>query len=146
MTREVLQIKRIDKSLPLPMYQTNGAGGIDLHAAESFQVYDDYSFSFGIAVKIPNGYVGIVTTRSGIGFKLGVESRLGVIDSDYRGEVKGKLYNFTPNTAYFKKGDRVAQLLIIPYCQLPVEEVNELDDTVRGDGGFGSTGGVSLNG
>ena len=137
-----LKIKRLDKELPLPSYQTSGANGIDLYIAEDILIlpHSDEKFGFGIAVEIPKKHVGIVTTRSGIGFKQSVESRFSVIDEDYRGEIKGKFYNHSSQMVCFKKGDRVAQLLVIPCPQMIIKEVEELSSTKRGSGGLGSTG------
>lgn len=137
-----LKIKRLDKELPLPSYQTSGANGIDLYIAEDIMIlpHSDEKFGFGISVEIPKKHVGIVTTRSGIGFKQSVESRLGIIDFDFRGEIKGKFYNHSNQMVSFKKGDRVAQLLVIPCPQMFIEEVEELSTTKRGSGGLGSTG------
>ena len=137
-----LKIKRLDKELPLPSYQTSGANGIDLYIAEDIMIlpHSDEKFGFGIAVEIPKNYVGVITTRSGIGFNKSVESRMGIIDFDFRGEIKGKFYNHSSQMVCFKKGDRVAQLLVIPCPQMIIEEVEELSTTKRGSGGLGSTG------
>lgn len=137
-----LKIKRLDKELPLPSYQTDGANGVDLYITEDISIlpHDNEIISFGIAIETPKKHVGIVTTRSGVGFKQSVEHRMGVIDEDFRGELKGKLYNYSNQMAEFKRGDRVAQLLIIPCPQMIIKEVDELSDTKRGDNGFGSSG------
>lgn len=137
-----LKIKRLDKGLPMPSYQTDGANGIDIYITEDIYIMpnDNEKISFGIAIEIPKNHVGIITTRSGVGFKQSVEHRVGVIDEDYRGELKGKLYNYSKNIVAYNRGDRVAQLLIVPCPQMIIEEVEELSDTKRGEKGFGSSG------
>ena len=140
---QVLKIKRLDKDLPMPDYQTDGAAGIDLYCTEDIIIRPNSNekISFGIAIELPYMHFGMVTTRSGIGFKLSTESRLGIIDFDYRGELKGKFYNYSNhNEARFKKGDRIAQLIVIPYAKCMIVEKEELGETERGTGGFGHTG------
>lgn len=96
----------------------------------------------GIQVEIPQGYFGAVFARSGLSTKQGLRPAncVGVIDSDYRGEIKIPLYNDSGSTREVHCGDRVAQMVILPYAKVELEEVDELDNTERGTGGFGSTG------
>lgn len=96
----------------------------------------------GIAVEIPNGYFGAVFARSGLATKEGLRpaNAVGVCDSDYRGEYIVALHNDSDTPRTVTPGERIAQLVIMPYLQVDFEEVNELSDTVRGEGGFGSTG------
>ena len=95
-----------------------------------------------MAVEIPDGYVGLVYARSGLATKSGLApaNKVGVIDSDYRGEIKGALYNHSSEVRKVECGDRIAQMVIAPYLKVEYEEVDDLSDTARGAGGFGSTG------
>lgn len=96
----------------------------------------------GIALEIPEGYFGAVFARSGLASKMGLRPAncVGVIDSDYRGEIKVAVHNDTDFEQFFNSGERIAQLVILPYLPVEFEEVDELSDTCRGSGGFGSTG------
>lgn len=96
----------------------------------------------GIAVEIPKGYFGAIFARSGLATKQGLRpaNAVGVVDADYRGEIVVALHNDSDKTRVIHDGDRIAQLVIIPYLELSLNEVEELSDTVRGSGGFGSTG------
>ena len=143
-----LLIKRLDhaKDLPLPRYETAGAAGMDLLAA----VADDFSLApgeraiipAGISIAVPPGHEGQVRPRSGLAAKFGVTllNAPGTIDADYRGEVGIILINHGHETFTVTRGMRIAQLLIAPVAQAELEEVESLDDTARGAGGFGSTG------
>ena len=135
--------------LPLPAYETAGAAGMDLRAA----VADDAPLTLapgdralvptGLAMAIPGGFEGQVRPRSGLAAKHGVTclNTPGTIDSDYRGEVKVILINLGQEPFTIARGDRIAQLVLAPVVLARWEEVAELDDTARGAGGFGSTGG-----
>ena len=115
-------------------YKTEGAAAIDIYALPTENGYFQ-GYSTGIAVEIPDGYVGIIVPRSSTGIKgYTLKNTLGIIDSDYRGEIK--LHFFTP----IMEKMRVAQMLIMPCPQLDIEFVKELGETKRGTGGFGSTG------
>ena len=96
----------------------------------------------GLSLEIPNGYVGLIYARSGLASKNGIApaNKVGVIDSDYRGELMVALYNQSNSNYIIENGLRIAQLVITPYIQVEFEEVEELDSTERGQGGFGSTG------
>lgn len=96
----------------------------------------------GLAVAIPDGYFGAIFARSGLSTKQGLRPAncVGVIDSDYRGEVIVALHNDSNDCQTYRNGDRIAQLVIMPYLSASFDEVDELDDTERGDGGFGHTG------
>lgn len=140
-----LSIKRLDPDLPLPRYAHEGDAGLDLFAAEecSLAPFERKLVSSGIAVGIPEGYAGFVQPRSGLAIKHGLSlvNTPGLIDSHYRGEIKVILVNLDANNEFtLKRGDKIAQLVIQPVARVQLEEVDELDDTVRGDGGFGSTG------
>ena len=143
-----LLIKRLDhaKDLPLPRYETAGAAGMDLIAA----VTNDVALApgaraiipSGIAIAVPLGYEGQVRPRSGLAAKSGVTTlnAPGTIDADYRGEVGVILINHGAETFTVTRGMRIAQLLIAPVEQAELVEVDSLDETARGAGGFGSTG------
>lgn len=144
-----VKIKRVNeefKDLELPHYKTHGSAGMDVMAA----INDDLTIRpgeiqlvpTGIAIAIPEGYECQVRSRSGLSLKHGIFclNSPGTIDSDYRGEVKVILANFSREDFVVKRGERIAQLVIAQYTQIHWHEVEELDDTERGDGGFGSTG------
>lgn len=136
-----LKIVKIDADLPTPTYQTSGAAGIDLYSTESITVYDQALIRSGIAVEIPEGYVGMIKSRSGMAAKRQLHVGAGVLDSDFRSEVSILLINSNPDEPrHIKRGERIAQLLILPCPQVDVTEVDLLTDTVRGSGSFGSTG------
>lgn len=128
-----------------PEYAQNGDAGMDL-TATSFRVTDTFmEFGTGIAVQIPHGYVGLLFPRSSITKSapgVSLKNSVGVIDSNYRGEILVRFELPYPGTVYRTipvVGDRVAQLLVIPYPTVQMEEVDELSDSNRGQGGFGST-------
>jgi dUTP pyrophosphatase len=134
--------------LPLPAYETDHAAGMDLRAA----VPDDEPVTLrpgaraavptGLAFALPDGYEGQVRPRSGLAAKSGVTclNTPGTIDADYRGEVKVILVNLGEEDVIIRRGDRIAQLIIAPVVQAQWAEVESLNETARGDGGFGSTG------
>lgn len=130
------------RPLELPSRGSESAAGLDLRTAQGFVLYpgERHSTPTGFAVAIPETYVGIIKPRSGLAVRHGIDVLAGVIDSDYRGEVKVMLINHGEKYVVFDPGDRVAQLLVIPCWRGLVEEVAVLDDTQRGDNGFGSTG------
>lgn len=142
----VLKIKRLRESVSLPVRQTDGSAGFDLHAAIdtpiTVQPGETEVIPTGLAMEIPNGYAGMIFTRSGLGVKHGmvVKNGVGVIDSDYRGELRVALYNCDKEPYTVTPDERVAQLVLLPVGVFPITEVQELDDTERGTGGFGSTG------
>lgn len=144
-----VKVVRKFEDVKLPTYATDGSGCFDIYARE---IEDDTHlssiWSTGLKFEIPNGYVMLVYSRSGHGFKYDVRlaNCVGVIDSDYRGEVKVKLTCDDDNLTYIpiQSGDAIAQGMIIPYEQVVFEEVQELSSTVRGEGGFGSTNKVNV--
>jgi dUTP pyrophosphatase len=131
--------------LPLPAYATGGAAGMDVVSAEDVTIAPGarHAVASGFAVAIPTGYEIQVRPRSGLALKHGISvpNTPGTIDSDYRGELKIILINHGAEDFAIARGDRVAQLVLAPVTQASWDEVEELDDTVRGAGGFGSTGG-----
>jgi dUTP pyrophosphatase len=147
----VIPIQRLAhaEGLPLPAYETTGAAGMDLRAA----VAEDAPMVLrpggramvptGYAFAVPLGYEAQVRPRSGLAAKAGVTclNTPGTIDSDYRGEVKVILINLGEEDFTIRRGDRIAQMIIAPVVQASWSEVDSLDETLRGAGGFGSTGG-----
>ena len=130
--------------LPLPSYETGGAAGMDVVAAESLTIRPGtrHAVATGFAMAIPPGYEVQVRPRSGLALKHGVTclNTPGTIDSDYRGEVKVILINLGEEDFTIRRGDRIAQIVIAPVTQGAWTEVDDLDATSRGAGGFGSTG------
>jgi len=130
--------------LPLPAYATEGAAGMDVVAAEDAALMPGQraAIATGFALAIPNGYEVQVRPRSGLALKHGVTclNTPGTIDSDYRGEVKVILANLGNESFSVRRGERIAQLVPAPVLRAHLAEVEVLDDTVRGAGGFGSTG------
>jgi len=141
-----VRIKRLNHGagLPLPEYATSGAAGMDICAAESMtlRVGRRHAVATGFAFAIPEGYEVQVRPRSGLALKNGITclNTPGTIDSDYRGEVKVILANLGEDDFMINKGDRIAQLVVAPVTKAAMVEVESIDDTTRGTGGFGSTG------
>jgi dUTP pyrophosphatase len=142
-----VQIRRLPhgEGLALPAYATIGAAGMDVLAAEdvTLPAGGRHAVASGFAVAIPPGFEIQVRPRSGLALKHGVTvpNTPGTIDSDYRGELKVILINHGAEPFEIRRGDRVAQLVLAPVTQAWWREVEELDETARGSGGFGSTGG-----
>lgn len=140
-----LTIKRLDPDLPLPVYAHDGDAGLDLLAAEHCELApgERHAVPTGIAVAIPEGYAGFVHARSGRALRegLGVANGPGLIDAGYRGEIKVIVVNLDVSEAIkIERGDKIAQLVIQRVERADLQEVDELPDTSRGSGGFGSTG------
>ena len=141
------QIKRLPRGegLNLPAYATDGAAGMDVLAAEDVTIVPGmrHAVATGFSLAIPDGYEIQVRPRSGLALKHGITlpNTPGTIDSDYRGELKGILINHGSDDFPIARGDRIAQLVLAPVTLAAWQEVDELGDTVRGAGGFGSTGG-----
>jgi len=133
------------EGLPLPAYATPGAAGMDVVSAEDVTLAPGgrHAVATGLALAIPQGYEIQVRPRSGLALKHGitVPNTPGTIDADYRGELKVILINLGPEPFVIARGDRIAQLVLAPVMQAVWQEVEELDATARGTGGFGSTGG-----
>lgn len=144
---EVLKFQKLDASAILPAYATPGSAGADLYALPSGEsvVIPPGETAFirtGLAAAIPAGYVGLVFARSGLACKQGLApaNKVGVIDSDYRGEWLIALHNQSQEARTVRPGDRVAQFVLLPVLTPPFMLVDHLDETDRGVGGFGSTG------
>ena len=142
-----LPTRRLREEATLPTYATAGSAGMDLYAClPGSKVHLDFGeraiIPTGIAVAIPMGFEGQVRPRSGLAAKHGVTviNAPGTVDSDYRGEVKVALVCLNQDGYTIKHGDRIAQMVISGHAHLPPKEVEDLDDTERGEGGFGSTG------
>ena len=141
-----IRVKRLDDGagLPMPAYATSGAAGMDICAAESLTLRAGkrHAVATGFAFAIPDGYEVQVRPRSGLALKHGITclNTPGTIDSDYRGEVKVILANLGDEDFVINTGDRIAQIVVAPVTQGVMVEVEALDDTERGTGGFGSTG------
>jgi len=142
-----LNIKLLNDNATLPQYATSGSAAMDLTACMDAPVTiaprQLVTIPTGIAIALPSAdYVALIFARSGLGVKHGISlsNGVGVIDSDYRGELKVGLTNLSDEPYTIQPGDRVAQLAILPVVQANVVQVSELDETGRGAGGFGSTG------
>jgi dUTP pyrophosphatase len=138
-----VNIKKLNANATIPSYAKAGDAGMDMTATEVIsETDDDITYGTGLAMEIPRGYVGLIFPRSSIRkYDLKLSNSVGVIDSDYRGEIQA---TFKKTKGYYSKayqaGDRVCQIIIIPYPQVKFNEVQELSETDRGTGGFGSTG------
>lgn len=144
---EILKFQKLDASAILPAYATSGSAGADLYALPSGAsvVIPPGETAFirtGLAAAIPSGYVGLVFARSGLACKQGLApaNKVGVIDSDYRGEWLIALHNQSREPRTVLPGDRIAQFVLLPILTPVFESVDHLDETDRGTGGFGSTG------
>ena len=141
-----VNIKKLNPEAIVPTYGTDYAAGADLYACltevVTVQPGQTYLVKTGIALEIPDGFAGLIYARSGLATKRGLApaNKVGVIDSDYRGEIMVSLHNHSDKPETIEPGERIAQLIITPYVQAVFNEVEELSDTIRGEGGFGSTG------
>ena len=139
-------IKRLSKNIPLPKYETEGSSGMDLTANVNkvieIQPGKSEIIPTGLALSIPKNYEIQIRPRSGLAAKnqLTVLNTPGTIDADYRGELKVILINLSEKKFYVEKGLRIAQMVLCPVIKAELEEADELDETKRGSGGFGSTG------
>lgn len=138
--------KKLIETAKVPVYGSSGAAGADMYALLDreliIQPHETSLVHTGIAVQIPDGYVGLVCARSGLATRQGLApaNKVGVIDSDYRGEIMVSLHNHSDSPAVIIPFERIAQLVIVPYLTADYTEAANLDDTDRGTGGFGSTG------
>ena len=142
---EVVEVPIVlSESATLPSYQTAGSAGMDVCCSEEFELQpmERKLISTGIRIAVPIGYEAQVRPRSGLAIKHGISmvNTPGTIDSDYRGEVRLILINFGKDVVKFKQGERIGQLVICPVIRATLKVVTELDETDRGQGGFGSTG------
>lgn len=143
-----MKFKKLRPDAKCPVYSSLDAAGADLYACidEKLTIEPGQTVMIptGIAVAIPRGYVGLIFARSGLGIKRGLApaNKVGVIDADYRGEIMVALHNHSGEAQTIDVSERIAQMAIVPFQQVTYEETDELDDTERGTGGFGSTGTV----
>lgn len=145
----VVKIKKLHPDTVIPVYAKPGDAGLDLVATEKLtETAKQVSYGTGIAVEIPDGYVGLLFPRSSIRkYNLELSNSVGVIDSGYRGEIQLTFNkpsvdrdSTAPDTNIYETGDKIGQLIILPYPTIKLLEVDELSNTERGEGGFGSTG------
>jgi len=137
-----IKIKKINPEAKIPSYAHPGDAGLDLYSCEDYLLkpQERHTFLIGISTEIPFGYVGLIRDKSGLAAKHGLTVLAGVIDSNYRGEYGVVLLNIGDKPYQIRKGDKIAQLLIQKIENVEMEEVNELSETLRGEGGFGSSG------
>ena len=142
-----VKIKKLDERATIPTYGSEYSAGADLYALlerEKLEIppHTTVLIHTGLAVEIPEGYAGLVYARSGLATKRGLApaNKVGVIDADYRGEVMVSLHNQTNIIQEINNGERIAQLVITPFLKVDFEQTDELSSTLRGSGGFGSTG------
>ena len=141
-----VRIKKISEKAIIPTYGTEFSAGADLYAVLDAPVTinpnETVMIKTGLIMEIPEGFAGFIYPRSGISVKRGLApaNKVGVVDSDYRGEVMVALYNHSTNPQIVEPAERIAQMVIAPYIRADFEETEMLEETVRGSGGFGSTG------
>ncbi|MDR2753432.1 MAG: dUTP diphosphatase [Oscillospiraceae bacterium] len=146
MSIPTLRVQKLRPGAALPVYGSDYAAGADLssclEAPLAFAPGETKLVPTGLAIEIPAGYAGLIYARSGLASKRGLApaNKVGVVDADYRGEVMVALHNHSAATQKIEPGERIAQLVVTPFLTVRFEEAEELDATVRGAGGFGSTG------
>ena len=139
-------IKRLDSTVKLPQYKTDGASGMDLRAFINAPINvksrTSSLITTGLSVAFSQDYEIQIRPRSGLAVKnnISILNTPGTIDSDYRGEIKVIIYNHGNEDFVIKNGDRIAQIVLVPVVKMEFEETNDLPETIRGEGGFGSTG------
>lgn len=139
-------VKKLDEKAVLPTYGSPYAAGADLYALVDGETvimpHETKLIRTGLAMEIPEGYAGLIYARSGLASKRGLApaNKVGVVDADYRGEVMVALHNHSDKEQKIEAGERIAQLVIAPFLKAEFDETDELSETVRGAGGFGSTG------
>jgi len=144
--QKILKVKKISKDAELPEYALSSDVGFDLRANEETVIgsMEHKAIKTGIAIEVPEGYVGLIRDRAGIITKMGVHSVAGTFDPAYRGEVSIIMTNFGDEEVVIEKGMRIAQMIIIPVEKLKISEVKTLSETKRGKRGFGSTGNMDI--
>ena len=144
--KPTVKVKKTDERATLPTYGSEYAAGADLYALLDTPVTiapaQTMLIHTGLSMEIPEGYAGLIYARSGLASKKGLApaNKVGVVDADYRGEVMVALHNHSDKPQTVEHGERIAQLVIAPFLAVNYELTDELSDTVRGAGGFGSTG------
>jgi dUTP pyrophosphatase len=139
-----IKIKMLDKTIPVPEYAHSGDAGLDLYSSIDCELkpFERKKIPTGIKVSIPEGYAGFLQPRSGLAHKngIGIVNSPGLIDSGYRGEISVVLINHDPESTFsVRKGDKICQMVIKKIENVNIEVVEELDETDRGEGGFGSS-------
>ena len=146
MKEEKICIKKLDNKAQIPTYGSIDAAGADLYAnislKETILPNETKLIKTGISMAIPKGLVGLIFARSGLASKRGLApaNKVGVIDADYRGEIMVALHNHSNTEQYIEPNERIAQIAFVPYIKGNFEIVDDLEETIRGNGGFGSTG------
>ena len=141
-----IRVKKLDERAVLPTYGSEYAAGADLYAVTdgelTFEPGETKLVHTGLAMEIPEGYAGSLYARSGLASKRGLApaNKVGVVDADYRGEIMVALHNHGTTAQTIASGERIAQLVVAPFLKASYEQAEELNETVRGAGGFGSTG------
>lgn len=141
-----IRVKKLDERAVLPTYGSEYAAGADLYAVTdgelTFEPGETKLVHTGLAMEIPEGYAGLIYARSGLASKRGLApaNKVGVVDADYRGEIMVALHNHGTTAQTIASGERIAQLVVAPFLKASYEQAEELNETVRGAGGFGSTG------
>ena len=141
----IVKIKKLNENATVPTYGTEYSAGADLYnlnEAVTIPAHKTVLIHTGLSVEIPEGYAGLIYARSGLASKRGLApaNKVGVVDADYRGEIMVALHNHSDIDATVDAGERVAQLVVTPFLKVEYQLADELSDTVRGAGGFGSTG------
>lgn len=146
MLKENVKLKKLNQNAVIPTYGSPFSAGADLYACLedtiTIRPNETVLVKTGIALEIPEGYAGLIYARSGLASKKGLApaNKVGVVDSDYRGEIMVALHNHSMVEQQVEPKERIAQLVVTPFLSVSFEEVEELTDTERGSGGFGSTG------
>lgn len=146
MLKEIVRFKKLNEKAIVPTYGSAFSAGADLYACLeenlNIEAGETVLVKTGLAMEIPEGYAGLIYARSGLATKKGLApaNKVGVIDSDYRGEIMVALHNHSKTSQQIEPQERIAQLVITPFLQADFEEVQTLEETERGTGGFGSTG------
>jgi dUTP pyrophosphatase len=146
MLKAKIKLIKLNEKAIIPTYGTEFSAGADLYACLESPITikpgETFLVKTGIAMEVPVGFAGLIYARSGLASKKGLApaNKVGVVDSDYRGEIMVALHNHSLADATVEPSERIAQMVITPYLMAEYEEVAELGDTVRGEGGFGSTG------
>ena len=141
-----INIKKLDEKAVIPTYGTEYSAGVDLYSVSDEEItikaHETVMIKTGLAMEIPVGYAGFIFARSGLASKKGLApaNKVGVVDADYRGEIMVALHNHTNEDKTIEAHERIAQMVIMPFLRADFMQVSELSDTVRGAGGFGSTG------
>jgi len=141
-----VNFKKLDERAVIPSYGSEFSAGCDLYAVLDddlvIKSFETVLVKTGLAMEIPVGYAGLIFARSGLASKKGLApaNKVGVVDADYRGEIMVALHNHSNEDRVVAPGERIAQLVIMPFFKAMFEDVDELNETVRGEGGFGSTG------